>query len=239
MLLTDDEFYKAGQHPELAQYTARYKMYPTVEQVRKALENNGGKAKYPFSQLAYNKGKYKRLRIPENLQGLLPGIPGLNPPSSVVQSVTGSGAPPKKTTGTVSKVAASSASISANAKLKRADNHEVVLSLSATNLTSRPATGPNPEPGPFDEDLDLLGVDADLESHYEAEKDRWLHEYAEPLRRLQADEGEEDPSRLRSIPSTVDAKPTPAGEGNRRGLVPPTIGSVASAALPRMTLTRG
>jgi hypothetical protein len=77
VLLTNDEFYSAAQHPELAAHTSSYTTLPSYDSVLKAL---GGK-KSLFSTLDVPEDVYtaKGAKIPSMLFGKLPGLPDVAP----------------------------------------------------------------------------------------------------------------------------------------------------------------
>lgn len=80
-LLTADEFYaeEGGQHPELAQYTARYRELPAIELLKP--DGVAIKPEHDFLSIDYEHyaETFENYPLPDEYLGVLPGIPSKLP----------------------------------------------------------------------------------------------------------------------------------------------------------------
>ncbi|KAI8150498.1 hypothetical protein K4K49_012275, partial [Colletotrichum sp. SAR 10_70] len=89
-LLTDDEFYKQGQHPELAHHTASYRGLPDLQVLKKALKDSNPSPPFPYSNVdvaVYDDRKFNAKLIPDEYREILPGLPALPKPAVVPRAM--------------------------------------------------------------------------------------------------------------------------------------------------------
>ncbi|KAL3292680.1 class V chitinase chi100 [Colletotrichum asianum] len=89
-LLTDDEFYKQGQHPELAHHTASYRGLPDLQLLKKALKDSNPSPPFPYSNVdvaVYDDRKFNAKLIPDEYREILPGLPALPKPAVVPRAI--------------------------------------------------------------------------------------------------------------------------------------------------------
>ncbi|RYP24622.1 hypothetical protein DL765_000448 [Monosporascus sp. GIB2] len=74
-LLTNDEFYQAGQHPDLQVHTQSYRGLPDLALVKQALATNKDKPPYPFAKVEKVKLGNGEGQVDAKYFGILPGVP--------------------------------------------------------------------------------------------------------------------------------------------------------------------
>ncbi|KAL0932163.1 uncharacterized protein CTRU02_213116 [Colletotrichum truncatum] len=184
-LLTNDEFYQQGQHPELAHHTPGYRGLPDLRVLKKVLEDLNDEPPWPYSSIdidTFNKRAFDARMIPDEYRGVLPGIPA--PPNAVQSSdaVQSSGA-----------VQPSDQAQSSNAV--QSSKPLVVPHVVRRNVTEFTEDD--------SDDFEWADLDVDVDDFNDQELDLWIEKYTELVkRRIARGSG-------RTSPQVAIAQPTP------------------------------